>query len=329
MDSYYEPYFYLNIPYNPGQPCYNITPELRENHIQEQTTLKENYKVNNNESIENVEITSLIPDISPSDQMQSISNASQTKINRKRKISIDIYNDLESEIPLPSPYEPELPFHNLAPNNPDYLAYEKIISNNSYKENKEINNQDKEICDHKNPINKTDNVQVEICGFKNTSNDKESNKPEMNENFGPDSKYGGGSDQDIDEILESLGMKDKITETSIETPTGSEQTFNEILESLGMRDKITETPTLSISKMTNDKIAKNIETPLLISDHSQPHKEQQVQSSSKQRKSRTKEKRKKRKSAKERRKWKTKSNIENESRKHLNEQKEQERTAET
>ena len=314
MDSYYEPYFYLNIPYNPGQPCYNITPELRENHIQGQTTLKENYKVNNNESIENVEITSLIPDISPSDQMQSISNASQTKINRKRKISIDIYNDLESEIPLPSPYEPELPFHNLAPNNPDYLAYEKIISNNSYKENKEFNNQDKEICDHKNPINKTDNVQVEICGFKNTSNDKESNKPEMNENFGPDSKYGGGSDQDIDEILESLGMKDKttetsietptgsdqdideileslgmkdkITETSIETPTGSEQTFNEILESLGMRDKITETPTLSISKMTNDKIAKNIETPLLISDHSQPHKEQQVQSSSKQRKSR-------------------------------------------
>merc|ERR1711872_1106625 len=58
-------------------------------------------------------------------------------------------------------------------------------------------------------------------------------------------------------------------------------------------DKITETPTLSISKMTNDKIAKNIETPLLISDHSQPHKEQQVQSSSKQRKSWTKEKEKK------------------------------------
>ena len=172
MDSYYEPYFYLNIPYNPGQPCYNITPELRENHIQEQTTLKEKYKVNNNESTENVEITSLIPDISPSDQMQSISNASQTKINRKRKISIDIYNDLESEIPLPSPYEPELPFYNLAPNNPDYLAYEKITSNNSYKENKEINNQDKEICDPKNPINKTDNVQVEICGYKNTPNDK-------------------------------------------------------------------------------------------------------------------------------------------------------------
>ena len=71
---------------------------------------------------------------------------------------------------------------------------------------------------------------------------------------------------------------------------------------IGMRDKITETPTFSISKMTNDKIAKNIETPLLRSDHSQSHKEQQVQSSSKQRKNRTKERRKKRKSAKERRK---------------------------
>ena len=181
---------------------------------------------------------------------------------------------------------------------------------------------------------------------------KKSDKPDMNENFGPNSKYGGGSDQDIDEILESLGMNDKITdtsietpigdeqtfdeileslgmkdkiiETSIETPTGSEQTFNEILESLGMRDKITETPTLSISKMTNDKIAKNIETPLLRSDHSQPHKEQQVQSSSKQRKNRTKEKSKKRKSAKERRKWRSKINNGKESREHQNEQKEKE-----
>ena len=125
---------------------------------------------------------------------------------------------------------------------------------------------------------------------------KKSDKPDMNENFEPNSKYGGGSDQ----------------------------VFDEILESLGMRDKITETPTFSISKMTNDKIAKNIETPLLRSDHTQSHKEQQVQSSSKQRKNRTKEKRKKRKSAKERRKWRSKINKGKESREHQNEQKEKE-----
>ena len=72
----------------------------------------------------------------------TLSHENQKFIPEKEsKISTDIDKEFKSGIPLISTYEPELPFYNLAPNNPDSHAYKKIISNDSYKENKEINNQ--------------------------------------------------------------------------------------------------------------------------------------------------------------------------------------------
>ena len=94
MNFYYEQYHSSDVHYNPREPYNNINPKLEENYTQGQTNLKEDYKVNNNEGEENVKITPLQPDTSPSDRTLCISNTSQTETNEEGKFPTDIHKDL-------------------------------------------------------------------------------------------------------------------------------------------------------------------------------------------------------------------------------------------